>query len=122
MLQAKDTDLALSVNWLEFFNLPNRPIPIPDRTSQVGEVRKILAKKMRVGSTSKLAELNVEHAVTAVREATGEKVQIAIIHDPASLAGLWDDPSHSGILGLSTDDDTPAVALAGAITAIHSAK
>lgn len=116
MLQTKDTDRALSVNWLEYSQLP-------DRISQIAEVRRVLAKKMkRIGPTSKLAVLNVGRAIEAVKEATGAKVLISVLHDPVALVGQWDDSSHSGVHGLNLDDDTPAVALAEAVIETHPAK
>jgi hypothetical protein len=109
MLKAKDTDRLLSVNWLEYF-------PLLNRESQIDEVRKVLTKKMsRLGANSRIAVLNVEQAISSVQDATGNNTSVEILHAPVSLEGQWDDPSHSGIFGLSIDDDISAIALSEVI-------
>lgn len=115
MLKAKDVDNALSVNWLEFFGLI-------DRAAQIAEVQHVLAKKMRIGPTSRLAVLNVGRAAEAVREATASRLIISVVHDPQSKPGEWNDPSHSGIYGLLHEDDSPAVALAECVVALYPAR
>ena len=76
----------------------------------------------RIGSTSRLAVLNVGQAIESVKHATGERVVISVLHLPDFLKDRWDDPSHSGIHGLTLHDDTPAVALAAAVGETHPAK
>lgn len=116
MLKPKDVDNALSVNWLEFLSLA-------DRAAQIAEVQHVLAKKMKkIGPTSRLAVLNTGRAIEAISEATAVKLRISVVHDPQSVPGLWDDPSHSGIHGLPLDDDSPAVALAQCVVTLYSAK
>lgn len=116
MLKAKDTDRLLSVNWLEYFQLPNRE-------SQIDEVRKVLSKKMtKIGANSRLAILNVEQAIARVQDAVGADAPIEVLHAPDALEGQWDDPSHSGIYGLGIDDDVSAVALTEVIIGVYPAR
>lgn len=117
LLKEKDTDDGLSVNWLEFFRCQNR-------TSEVAEIQQVLALKMRsVSKSSRIAVLNVDHALTSLDEYLAGRLKVMVLHNPASEEGKWDDPSHSSIFGLTRDSDaeTAAVALRDAILELHPA-
>jgi hypothetical protein len=86
----RDGEKYLSVNWLEFLDLPNRE-------EQIQEVRTVLQKKMRnIGATSILAVLNV--GVT--KEAVSHRTNIRFLHYPSDK-----DPSHSGIFDLIEEEE-----------------
>jgi hypothetical protein len=98
MLEESDTDDALSVNWLEFLNKPNR-------LSEIAEIQLILSKKMRkVSKNSRIAVLNVGKAVSEVNEQLAGKLSVTILHNPTKEEGKWEDPSHSGIYGLTRNN------------------
>lgn len=116
MLKPKDIDGAVSVNWLEFLDPSDREI-------QLRKVRAVfLSKRMKLGSKAKFAVLNVGEAINNVKEETGAKIQPSILHSPKELPGQWEDPSHSGIYGLPTDDDTSAVALSNSVIEAYPAR
>ena len=115
MLRPADKDRSLSVNWLEFL----RQL---DRQSEISEIQRILAKKLRVGSRSRIAVLNVFRSRVSVSRKTSGRIAISVEHDPVSMPDVWDDPSHSGIYGLPLEEsDEPAIALAEAVIEIHPA-
>lgn len=117
LLQEKDTDDGLSVNWLEF-------LQCPDRVSEIAEIQRVLASKMRsVSKNSRIAVLCVEHALNALDERLNGRLKITTVHNPVSEEGVWDDPSHSSLFGLTRDSDadTAAVALRDVISEIHAA-
>lgn len=120
MLEDKDTDDGLSVNWLEFLRQPSRP-------SEIVEIQRILSLKMKsVSRNSRIAVLNVGQAIAAVNEVLQGRLPITVRHDPASVEGKWDDPSHSGIYGLMRgpivpDAQAAATALRDAISEVHPA-
>lgn len=100
----------LSVNWLEYFNET-------ELNAAVERVREVFhSKGFTLRPNGRFAVLNVEAAKTAVHEAVGRTLNID--HLPLS-----DDPSHSGILGYSSEDLAVAVELAALITPqdIHQA-
>jgi len=82
----------LSVNWLEYFRTP-------DRQEQIEKVREILSQKLRIGSTAKIAVLNVGETKNTVMTATNGQIRIFVEHKPEP-----DDPSHAGICGLPLED------------------
>ncbi len=81
----------LSVNWLEFFNLPSR-------AHQIAEVRRILDTKLTLGRTAKIAVLNVGEITNNVREQNPDGSEVSVRHEP-----LDDDPSHGGIFDVNSD-------------------
>jgi hypothetical protein len=100
----------LSVNWLEYFGET-------ELNAAVERVREVFhSKGFTLRPNGRFAVLNVEAARTAVHEAVGRTLNID--HLPLS-----DDPSHSGILGYSSEDLAVAVELAALITPqdIHQA-
>jgi hypothetical protein len=117
LLEEKDTDNALSVNWLEFLNCA-------DRASEIAEIQRVLSSKLKkVSKNSLIAVLNVSTALAAVDESLSGKLALAVLHNPARDEGKWDDPSHSSIYGLTRDQDaqTAATALRDAIAEVHAA-
>jgi hypothetical protein len=73
----------LSVNWLEYFD-------VPDRRAQITQVRRVLTLTRQ--TTAKIAVLNVGGILDHVHR-NSDRV-LAVLHEPEQ-----DDPSHSGIHG-----------------------
>lgn len=88
----------LSVNWLEFFGMP-------DRATAVGEMREVFGASFDLRVSGRFAVLNVGDAVRRVLESTGYAVRAE--HLPTD-----DNPSHAGIVGYSHDDAEVARTLA----------
>ncbi len=117
VLEEKDKDDALSVNWLEF-------LKCDDRVSEIAEIQQILAVKMnRVSKNSRIAVLNVAQSFAAIDRVLKGKLNITVLHSPTRVEGRWDDPSHSSIYGLPRKEDrlTAATALRDVITEVHPA-
>ncbi len=117
MLEEKDQDDALSVNWLEFLRCA-------DRVLEIAEIQRILALKMKkVSKNSRIAVLNVGQSLTAIDRFLNGKLNVTVLHNPASEEGRWDDPSHSSIYGLTRNEDalTAATVLRDVITEMHPA-
>lgn len=95
----KDGVPDISVNWLEFFG-------IPEREKQIEEVRKVFAlKEITVGARSRFVVLPVGAMIEKVAICTDGKCLIFVIHDPESPPEFdYDDPSHSGIYGVPPED------------------
>ena len=87
--QIREEEDYLSVNWLEFLNKSSRD-------EEIAEIRKVLQKKLKLGSRSRIAVANVGTLINHILEERILKVQ----HEPE----LPDDPSHSGIFGYIIDD------------------
>lgn len=105
----------LSVNWLEFLELR-------DRAAELAEVRRVLASKRAVGSTARLGLLNVGEAMAIVRTHMPLVQSLSVRHEPELVAGLPQDPSHSGIYGVPEDDNTVSELLAQVVHEVHPAR
>lgn len=86
----------VSVDWLEYFE--------GDLTDQLNGVRRALSARMTLGAHAKLAILNVGETKAAGAK-NGKSLVIKTISEP-------NDPSHSGIYGLTPDDDIIAQEIA----------
>ena len=80
----------LSVNWLEFLKKPSRE-------EEIDEIRKVLQKKLTLGSRSRIAVANVGSLINHIRSERILKVK----HEPE----LPDDPSPRGIFGYRIGDE-----------------
>ena len=82
---------GLSVNWLEFFS-------IPDKQQQIGEVRRLVHLRS-LGATAVFAELNVGDVKQRLRD---ELPDVHVINkpEPADDDFPEPDPSHCEIMGL----------------------
>jgi hypothetical protein len=102
----------LSVNWLEFLQLP-------DRAAALAEVGRALATQRSIGATARLAVLNAG----VIRQLAGEHSylpQFDVRHETEDAAVA--DLSHSGIYCIADDDLTSAEFLSRAILGLHPAK
>ncbi len=73
----------LSVQWLEYLRQP-------DRTSEVTEIRRILASKLTMRPPELIAVLNIGETINHIQNC--RNLSIKILHEPEP-----GDPSHSGI-------------------------
>ena len=96
------------MNWLEY-------LALPERTSAISEIRRVLNAKLKVAARAKIAVLNVSALCDAVRTSTGTSLRV--LHEPEP-----DDPSHSGIHGIPMDDNLIAEEMALAVLDVHPAK
>lgn len=105
----KPGESFLSVNWVECLGLDNRE-------QQIAEVLRVLSTKRKVGSTARLALLNIGNSKSAVREGTTDGLNIRYVHEPDTDTPI--DPSHSGIydLPISEGDITAAAQLAKSVS------
>ena len=110
--QLGDKDEYLSVNWLELLQLP-------DRDAEISEVRRVLATKLGVGGSAKLAVLNVGGVQAYVRERS--EYQLRILHRPDEPPE-FPDLSHSGIFDTELDEMRIAQLIAQKVLETHSAK
>lgn len=97
----KGYDEFLSTNWLEFLKLGRRH-------EEIREIRRVLAAKMKVGSTAIIAVCNVGELLRHVEATTGGTV-LEVTHQPEEI-----DPSHAGIFGYSFEEDLIADLIAEA--------
>lgn len=117
MIEEKDQDDALSVNWLEF-------LKCADRVSEIAAIQQILALKMKkISKNSRITVLNVGQSLTAIDKLLNGKLKVTVLHNPAREEGQWDDPSHSSIYGLTRNEDaqTAATALRDIIAELYQA-
>ena len=98
----------LSVNWLEYLALSDRP-------SAIAEIRRVLNAKLTISARAKIAILNVGTLRDAVRNSTGTSLRVLHVPEP-------DDPSHSGIHDIPLDDHLIAEELALAVQDAQPAK
>ena len=96
----RDGELYLSTSWLEYFH-------DSDRSIQVSRACQDLRKKRTVKRNDPLIVLNVGAAVSACK---AQNVDIKFI-----TLGELDDPSHTGIYGLTAAKAQAARALAQAV-------
>ena len=101
----KQGEEYLSVNWLEYF----RALGL---TAAVDQVRHVFRNKnYRLRPKGRFAVVNVGAAKTAVHE--GRDKSLIINHLP-----VYDDKSHSGIIGYNADDLAVAVELNALVTSL----
>jgi hypothetical protein len=87
----------LSVNWLEYFR-------IPEREKQIEILREVLSKKLkRVPTNARIVVLNVGDICKRVHDGTDDNHIIEVLHQPEQTPE-YNDESHSGIFNLLIDD------------------
>lgn len=91
----KRDESYLSVFWLEYAKLP-------DRSSQVADIRRRMSESITLGGQAKLAVLAVGPLKTSVRTEYRRKLEVR--HEPHLDDGKYVDPSHSGIHGVTNED------------------
>jgi len=89
----RQTEMYLSVNWLE-------ELKCPERAAQITELQKLYATKLKVGATARIAVLNVGTLRVKVERESPDRRVLPILHEPI----IPDDPSHAGIYGILYDD------------------
>lgn len=100
MLKVVRDEKSLSVNWLEYLG-------VLERSDQIAELREVYKrKKYMIGSTSKFAVLQVGQTIDNVSSNTNGVHRISVIHEPEGPPEFdYEDPSHSGIHGVPSEDD-----------------
>ncbi len=104
----------LSVNWLEFLGLG-------DRDSEIGEIRRVLSTKRNLGSTAKIAVLNVGDMKDHVRQNSPDPRDLRVLHRPDEPPDM-PDPSHSGIFDTRQDEQLIAELIAEKVLETFAAK
>ncbi len=100
----------VSVNWLEFLELPNRE-------AEISAIREVLASKLRLGAKAKLAVLNVGEMRDYVAQESPDNRNLRVLHWPED-----NDPSHGGIYDLPTDDNLIADLIAETVREVYPAR
>ncbi|OGW12311.1 MAG: hypothetical protein A3G93_15460 [Nitrospinae bacterium RIFCSPLOWO2_12_FULL_45_22] len=108
--QIRPSDKYLSVNWLEFLCLGNRQ-------EEIREVRRILSSKLTLGAKAKIAVLNVGNILNYVRSQSPDSRNLSVFHEPEE-----NDPSHSGIYGLQSEDHLIADLIAEIVQETYPAR
>lgn len=103
-----------SVNWLEFLGLG-------DRDSDIGEIRRVLSTKRNLGSTAKIAVLNVGDMKDHVRQNSPDPRDLRVLHRPDEPPDM-PDPSHSGIFDTRQDEQLIAELIAEKVLETFAAK
>ncbi len=103
-----------SVNWLDFLGLG-------DRDSEIGEIRRVLSTKMNLGSTAKIAVLNVDYMKDHVRQNSPDHRDLRVLHRPDEPPDK-PDPSHSGIFDTRQDEQFIAELIAEKVLETFAAK
>jgi hypothetical protein len=89
----REGEESLSVNRLE-------ELKCPDRVGEVRALQDLYTRKMnRVGAGARIAILNVGTVRARIEQESPAKLIVRVLHNPED-----DDPSHSGIYGISYDD------------------
>ncbi len=104
----------LSVNWLEFLGLG-------DRDSEIAEIRRVLGTKLKLGSTAKIALLEVGSMKEYVRENSQDAIDPRVLHLPDEPPDI-PDPSHSGIFDTRQDEQLIAQLIAEKVLERYDAK
>lgn len=111
--QLRPDEDALSVNWLEYFELE-------DWEAEIQEVRKVFTEKGRLlQAKAKFAILAVGTTKEYIQQESDDDRVLSILHDP-----LPDDNSHTGIFNLPKDNPAIGDMIAELIKkeAIHPAR
>jgi hypothetical protein len=98
----------LSVQWLEC-------LCQADRAAQIEAAREAFGRRLKVGRSAKMAVLNVGTACSHVMRESGFKIDMHHQPEPA-------DPAHSGIFGISQDEELIAETILEAIKEVHPAR
>ncbi len=110
----KDDEEYLSVNWLELLRLG-------DRDSEIEEVRRVLGTKLKVGSTAKIAVLNVGDTQDHVRQNSRDHRDLMILHRPDEPPDKPDE-SHSGIFDTKEGEQLIAELIAQTVLETYAAR
>ena len=109
-IREEDAGSGLSGNWLEYFKKP--------RVAALAEIWSVQNNKLVIRPSHRLAELNV--GATCAHVLVGHHRTITFEHKPESRANGddHDDPSHSGILGYSPEEDIINELISQTVTAL----
>lgn len=97
----------LSVNWVEYFGLPNRE-------DAIEQIRQWLSRKLDLRPSYRLALLNVGDLIARVKADTLGTVILKVLHRPDEPEQK-PDPSHAGIFDLPYQDKETMLRVADAL-------
>lgn len=101
----------LSVNWLEFLQLP-------DRSDQIQQLKAIFSTKgFGIGANARFAVLNVGRIVETVRRDSEDFRELTVTHQPEI-----NDESHAEIVGLRENDEAIAELVAQLVEESYPAR
>ncbi len=107
----KEDENSLSVNWLEYFDSP-------DKKYQIDKIREaFINKDFGLRKNGKFAVLNVGKSKDHVLQNSPDQNTLIFKHEPEP-----NDPSHSGIFGLEFEDSLIPVLLAEKVEGIFPGK
>jgi len=101
----------LCVNWLEESKSPSR-------ASQIRDLQELYTKKLKVGSTARIAILNVGTLRTKVERESPDSRLLRVLHEPEEP----DDLSHAGIYEIRYDDEIIAELIAQVVLEKYPAR
>lgn len=101
----------LSVNWLEELRRSNR-------LSEIRDLQRLYATKLRVGASARIAVLNVGNVRNKVQSESPDRRLLRVQHEPEEPV----DPSHAGIYEIPREDEIIAELIAQAVLEHYSAK
>lgn len=107
----RDGEEYLSVNWLEDLNCSDRP-------SELRALQNLYSRKLSVGTTARIAMLNVGAFRTKVAQESPDMRWLRVLHEPI----VPEDPSHAGIFGISPNDEIIAELIARTVLEKHPAR
>ena len=107
----RETEQYLSVNWLEVLNRSDRAI-------QIRDLRALYATKLRVGTTARIAVLNVGDLRAKIERESPDRRLLRVLHEPEEP----NDPSHAGIYEIRHDDEVVAELIAQVVLENHPAR
>ncbi len=107
-------DEYLSVNCLE-------RLEKQDREAEISEVRQVLSTKLRLGSTAKIAVMNVGEIKDHVHRNSPDRRDLRILHRPDEPPN-FPDPAHSGIFDTVVDEQLIAELIAETVKETFSAR
>ena len=110
----KDGEEYLSVNWLELLQLGGRD-------DEIAEIRRVLSTKLILGSTAKIAVLNVGEMKDHVRQNSPDQRDPRVLHRPDEPPDK-PDPSHSGIFDTRLEEPLIAEFIAEKVDEIYTAR
>jgi hypothetical protein len=91
----------------------------PDRESAISALQNLYSRKLnRVGTTARIAILNVGAFRAKVAQESPDMRQLRVLHEPITP----EDPTHSGIYDIAPDYEIFAELIAQTILETHFAK
>jgi hypothetical protein len=107
----RDGEEYLSVNWMEYLNCSNK-------RDEILALQGIYSRKLSVGTTARIAILNVGAIRTKVARESPDMRRLRVLHEPI----IPEDPSHAGIYDFSTEEELIAELIAQTVLEKYPAR